>query len=125
MSQYIKEQDGTWTKVGGMEKSFDKYSTEETVIGEWIDGKPIYRKVFELGNVKATSLSVPNIKEVTNLICRRRYDSRANMWVFDANGNLNAFFFSYVTDGIAINTISSDAIIYESTIILEYTKTTD
>lgn len=47
MSQYIKEKDGTWTKVGGIEKSFEEYSTDETVIGRWIDGKPIYRKVIQ------------------------------------------------------------------------------
>ena len=28
--------------------SGDDYSTEETVIGTWIDGKPIYRKVVPL-----------------------------------------------------------------------------
>lgn len=27
-------------------KAEDKYSTEETVVGEWIDGKPIYRRVI-------------------------------------------------------------------------------
>lgn len=37
------------TKVGGMEKPLDEYSTTETVIGKWIDGKPIYRKVVNCG----------------------------------------------------------------------------
>lgn len=27
------------------------YSSEETIVGTWIDGKPIYRKVFQLGTV--------------------------------------------------------------------------
>lgn len=31
------------------------YSTTETQIGKWIDGKPIYRKVFVLENVITTS----------------------------------------------------------------------
>lgn len=29
----------------------DTYSTEETIIGTWIDGKPIYRKVIETGTI--------------------------------------------------------------------------
>lgn len=29
-------------------KKNNKYSTDETVIGTWIDGKPIYRKVFKI-----------------------------------------------------------------------------
>ena len=32
----------------GHESALPIYSTEETVIGKWIDGKPIYRKVFPI-----------------------------------------------------------------------------
>lgn len=28
-----------------------KYSTDEIVVGEWIDGKPIYRKLIEVGTI--------------------------------------------------------------------------
>ena len=31
--------------------SGESYSTEEQAIGTWIDGKPLYQKVFELENV--------------------------------------------------------------------------
>ena len=47
MAQYIKEEDETWTKIAGMEKPLEEYSTTEARIGTWIDGKPIYRKCFE------------------------------------------------------------------------------
>lgn len=30
--------------------SGETYSTEETVIGTWIDGKPLYRKCFQANN---------------------------------------------------------------------------
>ncbi len=46
MAQYIKEEDETWTKIAGMEKPLEEYSTTEARIGTWIDGKPIYRKVL-------------------------------------------------------------------------------
>ena len=29
-------------------KTVPKYSTNETVVGTWVDGKPIYRKVFKV-----------------------------------------------------------------------------
>lgn len=51
MAQYIKEEDGTWTKVGGMEKPLEEYSTTETRVGTWIDGKPLYRRTFVVPTV--------------------------------------------------------------------------
>ena len=36
-------------KINGSFKENNTYSTEEQVIGTWIDGKPIYRKVIALG----------------------------------------------------------------------------
>ena len=47
------------------------YSTEEVVIGKWIDGKPLYRKVVSLGKVSTTETQIPtgiaNIKEVVDI----------------------------------------------------------
>ena len=43
--------------------STDVYSTEETAIGTWIDGKTIYRKVIEVG--KLASVSSKNYSTVT------------------------------------------------------------
>ena len=44
MAQYIKEEDGTWTKVGGMEKPLEEYVEEvEERVGTYCDGKPIYK----------------------------------------------------------------------------------
>lgn len=43
----------------------DVYSTEETAIGTWIDGKTIYRKVIEVGTL--TSVSSGNYGTVTTI----------------------------------------------------------
>lgn len=43
----------------------DVYSTEETAIGTWIDGKTIYRKVIEVG--KLASVSSGNYSTVTTI----------------------------------------------------------
>ena len=39
------------TLIGNLKSStYDVYSTNETVVGTWIDGKPIYRKVVILSS---------------------------------------------------------------------------
>ena len=45
-------------------KSMNDFSTNETVIGKYIDGRPIYRKVYDCGNLPNTTSK--NI--ATNLI---------------------------------------------------------
>ena len=42
------------------EDSYDVYSTEEQVIGRWIDNKPLYRKVIYIGELpNDTNITVP------------------------------------------------------------------
>lgn len=36
----------------------NNYSTEEIKVGTWIDGKPIYRKVVDLGGIGISSTSI-------------------------------------------------------------------
>lgn len=48
------------------------YSTTEKVVGEWIDGKPLYRKVVDLGTLpdnstKAVAHSIQNLKRIVKL----------------------------------------------------------
>ena len=44
--------------------SFTKYSTTETVIGTWIDGKPIYRKVFHITNPQTSNADYDLVSNV-------------------------------------------------------------
>lgn len=44
------------------------YSTEEQVIGTWIDGKPIYRKVIVISQLSSDGLYNHNISNLDNLI---------------------------------------------------------
>lgn len=53
---------GGGSSTGG---ASDVYSTEETAIGTWIDGKTIYRKVIEVG--KLASVSSGNYSTVTTI----------------------------------------------------------
>lgn len=41
-------------------EDMSKYSTTETKVGTWNDGKPIYRKIFGLGAItKSTNFNAP------------------------------------------------------------------
>ena len=42
--EYYHSTNGVWKEYGSPAK--DTYSYDEKIIGEWVDGKPIYRKVF-------------------------------------------------------------------------------
>ena len=109
-------------------QGFEDYSEEEKIIGRWIDGKPIYRKVVKLLEditVKDSKwvdmkIDATNVERVIYGCIQNSYSvQHYGIWV---NPSTNTF-----------NIISSrsDEIIYKkydidkSIIILEYTKTTD
>ena len=52
MSLNYKE-DGELKPLAKTEVAKDKYSTDEIVVGEWIDGKPIYRRIIIKSNGQA------------------------------------------------------------------------
>ena len=70
--QYTKTTDtagsGTWTTQGVYAHH---YSTEEKVIGTWIDGKPVYEKTIHIDSISSTSFTVnhgiSNLKEIVSL----------------------------------------------------------
>ena len=94
------------------------YSTEEKVIGEWIDGKPLYRKVIELASeltIDANSwasgvYAVSNIKLIVNAL---------GLKIGDATSQIRA-----TPSGDIMNPSSAFSISIKF-ITLEYTKTTD
>ena len=120
---------GIRDKVSDAEKNFNKYSTTEEVIGTWIDGKPIYRKVVQ-GNItsKDQSLFVVN-ENVKTMISIYGYDSPDGIYYFPFNYTQNgttqkAIFYKKDTDTIEFrsNSYNSGEVFV---VILEYTKTTD
>ena len=116
---------GIRDRVSDAEKNFNKYSTTEEVVGTWIDGKPLYRKVIQtiisdggivlsdancilvryewyapIDSIKLLKLPAPNV-------------GNAALWQLD-NGN------------IVFNIPGSSNVNGKlATCILEYTKTTD
>ena len=53
IKQVVNENDEEVNKI----KSKDTYSEEEQVIGTWLNGKPLYRKVYEISNSNPFSLN--------------------------------------------------------------------
>lgn len=116
---------GIRDRVSDAEKNFNKYSTTEEVVGTWIDGKPLYRKVIKtiisdggivlsdancilvryewyapVDGIKLLKLPAPNA-------------GNAALWQLD-NGN------------IVFNIPGSSSVNGKlATCIIEYTKTTD
>lgn len=100
------------------------YSTTETVVGTWIDGKPIYRKVFT-GNI-ASSIE----HGLTNVSFVNSYGyiiSSSSAFVpLSSVRPTNAGYYIgyYVTNQYIIFDKAAD-VNGVATITLEYTKTTD
>lgn len=44
----------------------DFYSTDEKIVGVWIDGKPLYQKTFDMGNNKAISYTAWTSSGITS-----------------------------------------------------------
>ena len=126
---------------GGYEEFYNEeerevYSTEEQRIGTWIDGKPLYRKVYSIDSFpNNTTLEVPS--RLTNITVRNLYGYCQNSIQMFPLNNANPTGVEYQvqlwyvysvnnspTNHIFIQTVK-DRRDYSGCIVLEYTKTTD
>lgn len=118
------------SKLDNISSVIGDYSTTETVVGTWIDGKPIYRRVFNITNPATSntdySLVSNDIDNVVRLwgymvasdgtkVPAPQTDSAQTYSVIlvKANGYLRGRF-------AFANTVPASAVV-----IVEYTKTTD
>lgn len=107
----------------------DVYSTEEVKTNKiWIDGRPIYRKVYHMQITNDSGINIPcGITNMNTIINCYGCIARDNLFLPIPNPryNYNATIEIYVDpNGIIVNTQSSRKDMY-ITIILEYIKTTD
>ena len=106
------------------------YSTEEQVIGKWISGKPIYRKVFSLnkkvseGEDISTGCKLDNVDILIN-ISMYADDSWGNRWVSDISSGNPIYLTPNNYINVAAYSGSRDFYYNIHMIIAEYTKTTD
>ena len=116
-------------------KTVPKYSTNETVVGTWVDGKPIYRRVFKVP--AGFVISNSSYSEFPNAIIKN-CDLLISATFMAANGlgtTTCNYSFHYATnpDGqlkaLSPRNGSADSIYTNSEckgyVLVEYTKTTD
>ena len=103
------------------------YSTTETVVGTWIDGKPIYRKVITITAFSTSGITVntgiTNINEIVN-VKGTFYRSELSKYYSLDNIYINEWSINKTNGEITIAT-TNQYVTFTGYIILEYTKTTD
>jgi len=101
-------------------------STSEHVVGKWIDGKPLYRKTYDIGALpnatdKFTAHGISNLK----IIARIYGSATTNDGYSIPLPYSNSVKVSTSPTNITITTINNESAYMRSYVTLEYTKTTD
>lgn len=101
------------------------YSTNEQIIGKWVDGKPIYRKVITTNStqIDVSSFNIENVSDV------RYFVKTSGNYIFPgaygyASNNMVALYFVNGYSQLSMGFARPDRF-SSVTIILEYTKKTD
>ena len=128
------------TLIGNLKSStYDVYSTNETVVGTWIDGKPIYRKTMEFSNLSAGENIISHgLQNIELLMVNKDWsflvvtnNNQTEMWQL-GNSNQAANFSQFSCNVVWTTTSTIDVYIssyltsLSSSVIItfEYTKTT-
>lgn len=133
---FVRNSNGVYEEF--IKKSEEVYSTEEQVIGTWIDGKPLYRKVVEMGNMtkdnyKMKAHNIQNMKyaRIVDVSMQRGNQSSGNFQLFsvgNVGGKYNdtqVGFDTYIDSNCVYVYCNGDRTLFVGTAIIEYTKTTD
>lgn len=124
-----------YTKTTDAANSFkladeNDYSTEEHVVGTWIDGKPVYQKVVYIGagpnnTTKNVAHGISNLNHIVKLRCIGYITSNPREgWELSWNDNTTAINVDIDATNVRIksNGDSSGESYYA---VIQYTKTTD
>ncbi len=102
------------------------YSTEETRIGTWIDGKPIYRIAFSMISPSSGTNTWQKIKDVPNVNQVIKLDGIVDRVNDSVPLNLGTYcYLSFAENSINFYMQNSDYFNRPIRLIMEYTKTTD
>ena len=114
----------------------NEYSTEEKIVGKWIDGKPIYRKVVTANSyIEKLNTGISNLETMIKmevLVSQSSNGEWRNLpWLFNNNNAIGdqswagGFFYRMDSNQLHFQLGSSLKSIKKIVAILEYTKTTD
>ena len=105
------------------------YSTEETVIGTWIDGKPLYRKVLTSTTISDSIVDI-TLPSNIDFMSTDKVEIKASGFSFfsdrytNANDLIQIFKFNATTLRVVLGSVWKSNFI-SAIIVIEYTKTTD
>lgn len=101
----------------------DLYSTDEKMIGRWIDGKPLYQKVYTLSSVVTVSnSSFTTISEIDASTMDRTF----NVFGVSESADYSCPMMLTTEEGyFKVMTLRNDNSIRVKYVTLQYTKTTD
>ena len=110
----------------------DTYSTNEQIIGTWIDGKPIYRKVITFTPTEVAGSQNYGVSNVENIISLQgfMYYNSDNIlplnFSFEQGSTVYySLFRASAQKGVIKYDMSSLYVNKAVSVIIEYTKTTD
>ena len=114
------------TLIGNLKSStHDVYSTNETVVGTWYDGKNIYRKVIKFPVIKHGMTALTNVDHIINV--SGYFNWNGNMhheYNFPYNDNDVITWIGIDNNIVKICTNYTDDSLINLVLYLEYTKTT-
>ena len=110
-----------------------KYSTDEQVIGEWIDGKPLYQKVVDFGTmpnngVKSANtgvLTVDTVISLSAIMQNSNYAVKCPDIIPNTTGKNGGRLYFHKNNGTIWIENCEDETQYSAYVIMLYTKTTD
>lgn len=110
--------------------SSTRYSTEEQRIGTWIDGKPLYQKVIEIGAVSTTEVTtttgVSNIEQVIDIKGGGTMIAGQFLkWGFENPAGYCSCYFDLARNVVVSMVSTTSYNLKWGYAILEYTKLTD
>lgn len=114
-----------------IKKSEEVYSTVETKIGTWVDGKPLYRKVLHMSDTTSGGkrIDISNLNYEYIMIKNQHFKTKNfiftnNRYNTETPNDFVEFFINNDTKQLIIN-VGVPWANFETYIIIEYTKITD
>ena len=101
-----------------------EYSTEEKVVGKWIDGKPIYEKVFEIGSKSsAYTFTIENLDKIIDYTGNCIISDYSRIIPFVQPQYDNYVIINDYKDGVV--NLATNLTYTDCVLVIQYTKTTD
>lgn len=106
---------------------YDDYSTNEKIIGQWTNGKPLYQRAFTNVNPKSNTVLLSGVENIADWTFLRPYASNDTNSVIAHEGVINDnWVYVKLTNGnVVLSSVASAYSAGNGTFVIKYTKTSD